>query len=438
MALHGTLEVFSIPEVLHLLATTRKTGELVLDGDRGAGSVTVRDGNVTGARTDLEDRDDIDHAVFDMLRVLEGSFRFEPSDVGASDVGASDDETSDAKASDGDGPEADTPDGAGRSVDDVLGAAEAILAEWREIEVDVPSLDIRVRLVDELGDASVTLDADQWKTIAIVGGGTSGHRLASRLGRREIDTCRGVRALLELGVVEIDTSPPVNARPDRDETGDAAPDPHDGASGDRGTVNGDPDGANGYDADAFLAELATFSPRAREAVEATVGEATNPAGHEAGLNGQDAGPAAHDDAVEAPSMDDMVDDVFDDVFEAADVEPHELAEAMGPYTDDESDRDTPDHDAPDRDATGHDAAHPIDEPATGRDGAEHDTTFDTDALFAEVTGKHSSLPEPDLDFQEQLHAEVDPAPAASESGERKGDEELNRNLLLKFLSSARS
>ena len=39
LALQGTLDTFSLPDVLRLLATTSKTGRLRIDGDRGLGSV---------------------------------------------------------------------------------------------------------------------------------------------------------------------------------------------------------------------------------------------------------------------------------------------------------------------------------------------------------------------------------------------------------------
>ena len=44
MALSGTLETFSLPDVLRLLSSTKKTGLLALDGDRaaaGSGCVTA-------------------------------------------------------------------------------------------------------------------------------------------------------------------------------------------------------------------------------------------------------------------------------------------------------------------------------------------------------------------------------------------------------------
>src|SRR5919106_1274303 len=52
LALQGTLDTFSLPDVLRLLATTAKTGRLRIDGDRGQGSVWLRDGSIVDADAD--------------------------------------------------------------------------------------------------------------------------------------------------------------------------------------------------------------------------------------------------------------------------------------------------------------------------------------------------------------------------------------------------
>ena len=52
MALQGTLEAFGVPDVLQLLAATRKTGRLGIEGDGGRGEVWLRDGLATAASSD--------------------------------------------------------------------------------------------------------------------------------------------------------------------------------------------------------------------------------------------------------------------------------------------------------------------------------------------------------------------------------------------------
>jgi len=48
VALQGTLDTFALPDVLRLLASTKKTGRLLVTGSRGSGSVWVDDGSVVG------------------------------------------------------------------------------------------------------------------------------------------------------------------------------------------------------------------------------------------------------------------------------------------------------------------------------------------------------------------------------------------------------
>src|SRR5690606_38893718 len=117
LALQGTLDTFALPDVLHLLATTKKTGCLRLDGSRGSGTVHVDGGEVVAVAaahaplaTELAD------ALFELLRFEAGSFAFE-ADVG---------------------PEDRQP---AAEVGSLLDAATALLQEWREIEAVVPSLE---------------------------------------------------------------------------------------------------------------------------------------------------------------------------------------------------------------------------------------------------------------------------------------------------------
>ena len=69
MALQGTLDTFALPDVLRLLASTKKTGRLVIDGNRGTGNVWVDAGSVvgmqaTGSETDASQVD----VLFDKAR----------------------------------------------------------------------------------------------------------------------------------------------------------------------------------------------------------------------------------------------------------------------------------------------------------------------------------------------------------------------------------
>lgn len=182
MALQGTLDTFALPDVLHLLAATRKTGCLRLTGSRGAGTVTVSDGAIVDVAAEHAPRSvEPEAALFELLRFVDGSFLF------------------DAEA-------AVTP-GEVHDVDGLLAGAEALLAEWREIESVVPSLRAWVRLRAELDADTVTVSGAQWPTIVAVGTGTTVEGLGERLDLAELPVSRAVRDLVELGVAEIEDRP---------------------------------------------------------------------------------------------------------------------------------------------------------------------------------------------------------------------------------------
>lgn len=178
MALQGTLETFELPDVLRLLSSTKKTGMLELDGDRGVGRVWLADGDIVSGSSDRE-AGAIEAVLFDLLRTTDGSFVFESCSV---------------------------PDHTGDRTDvgTALDAAQALLDDWRTIASVVPSLDVDVRLVADLGADSIEVDADQWRVLALVGSGSTGHRLDSHLELGELECCRRLADMVESGMIEIE------------------------------------------------------------------------------------------------------------------------------------------------------------------------------------------------------------------------------------------
>ncbi len=183
MALQGTLETFALPDVLRLLASTKKTGCYRLDGNRGSGSLWVKDGQIIGGEVEGAVAPTPPAEVaFELLRFTDGDFVF------------------DADAE---------PDTAADPVDveTILEQAESMLAEWKVIEAVVPSLDSWVSLRAELPSDEVTIRADRWISVVAIGGGVSIARLGSRLGLGELPVSRTVKELLELGLVEVGDAP---------------------------------------------------------------------------------------------------------------------------------------------------------------------------------------------------------------------------------------
>lgn len=188
MALQGTLETFALPDVLRLLASTKKTGAYRLDGDRGTGRLWLADGQVIAGEFEGSATTDANEVAFELLRFSDGDFVF--------DADAAPDSSSDPI-----------------DVESLLSDAEALLTEWKDIERVVPSLDRWVALRAELPADEVTIRADKWISVVAIGGGKTVGQLGSLLGLGELPVSRVVKDLVELGLVELGDVPATIAPP---------------------------------------------------------------------------------------------------------------------------------------------------------------------------------------------------------------------------------
>ncbi len=186
MSLQGSLDTFALPDVLVLLASTKKTGELHVAGNRSAdparmpelqGRLWLDAGRLVGA--DVPRAAEAADAVFELLRLVEGTFSFGAGTAPAPWAPA--------------------------EIEPVLGEAQARLAEWREIERVVPSLDARLELNPEPPTAHLSMRADQWRLVVAVAGGTTVEDTIERLGLAELPGCRAVKEMLESGFVRLPT-----------------------------------------------------------------------------------------------------------------------------------------------------------------------------------------------------------------------------------------
>jgi uncharacterized protein DUF4388 len=180
VALQGTLDTFSLPDVLRLLATTGKTGCLHLDGDRGRGRVWMDDGSLVAATADrAQENAPIDEVIFEMLRFKDGSFRFAVDEP--------------------------APDGAAPAdIEAALQRGSRLLDEWRGLEAVVPSLDHQVQMAPELTVSQVTIDGQRWEALVAIGGGRTVSELGSALGEGELGITRIVSDLVELGIAVVE------------------------------------------------------------------------------------------------------------------------------------------------------------------------------------------------------------------------------------------
>ena len=182
MALQGTLDTFELPDVLRLLASTRKSGRLNLRSDRGDGDVWLDEGQVVGVAAPGHGPMPVDEGLFELLRAREGAFVFEPGDEPPSPVSAVD-------------------------VEPLLAVVEEQLAAWREIEAVVPSLAAWLALSSSLPTATVTVDAETWRLIAAIGSGLTVGELGDHLGLGEVLVSGVVRDLVAIGLAEVSVAP---------------------------------------------------------------------------------------------------------------------------------------------------------------------------------------------------------------------------------------
>jgi len=182
VSLQGSLDTFALPDVLVLLASTKKTGELHVVGHRFSdgghapqleGRLWFEAGRMVGAdgTRGTEPAD----VVFELLRLADGTFSFGSV----------------------------TPPTGGTPVDvePVLEEAQSRLAEWREIERVVPSMAAWLSLADEPPGAHISIRGDQWRLVATVGSGCSVDNAVVRLGLGELPGCRAVKEMVEAGLV---------------------------------------------------------------------------------------------------------------------------------------------------------------------------------------------------------------------------------------------
>jgi DNA-binding MarR family transcriptional regulator len=177
VALQGTLDTFALPDVLRLLASTKKTGRLCIEGTRGAGDVWVADGGIVSLEAPSGGEGPVER-LFELLRSHGGSFTFEPEVTH---------------------PQPEVP----VDVEPLLADAEMLLEEWRLIESVVPSLASWVSLAPDLPAAKVTVDRACWRSLTAIAAGTSVGDLGERLELSEVPVSRLVKELVEAGLVEV-------------------------------------------------------------------------------------------------------------------------------------------------------------------------------------------------------------------------------------------
>ncbi len=187
MPLHGTFDVLGFADVLELLAGKAATGRLHVRSRSIGANVYLEDGLLVGAdvgehvnTSTVDVRSRLEEVCFELLAAGRGSFEFFTDTTGMG------------------------PPTMRLEVDEVLDRAHQRLAEWREIQKVIPSLDLHPSVVADLEGDQVTLSREQWRLLMTLDGRRTIRAIARLLARSDYDVCRTVKSLIEVGAVEID------------------------------------------------------------------------------------------------------------------------------------------------------------------------------------------------------------------------------------------
>jgi hypothetical protein len=231
MRLEGTLDAFSLPDIFQLLSYTKKTGTLHLRREDSHGVVHLRDGAVTGARSDVRrqqlgrrivgagvvDDDTLadavsrvsadpscglaraladsgslseefaralaaeqaSDAVFDLLRWPDGEFAFVVDETDPDDLGAT------------------------IAVEDIVAEGQRRLQTWAQ--ADMPDGDAVISLATAPTDDPV-LTRDEWTLLSLVDGRRTVGDLVVLSGRGEYVAVSALAGLVERGLLVVGES----------------------------------------------------------------------------------------------------------------------------------------------------------------------------------------------------------------------------------------
>jgi hypothetical protein len=189
--LQGTLETLALPELLRLLAHSRKTGALWLDAANSSAVVYFVEGRCCAAESS-EAGEPLTDAAALLARVIDICFAVERAEDGAFRFGP------------------EKPPWACEETVDLEAAIEQLaqlVEEWREIQAVIPSLECRIRLTDELSVDELTLDRERWQLVVAIDGRRNVRDLARKTSRQVLEICHAILELVDAGAVDVGPAP---------------------------------------------------------------------------------------------------------------------------------------------------------------------------------------------------------------------------------------
>jgi hypothetical protein len=220
MALTGNIEVFPLPEVLRLLARSGKNGCLRVDAAGVDGRIYLHQGALSLATvsSDLDLADQIASSGVVERSQIEGRDTVDLADAIAS--GRSTDDLSDLIREHvveslyrirrpGSGTfeflvDAESRFRTGQSFDaeQIVAEADRRAADWSDIEQTISDMYLPVRMVRELSEPEVSVNAPTWRVLASLEGGSSVADIARLLGTTEFRAAREVASLIRSSLIE--------------------------------------------------------------------------------------------------------------------------------------------------------------------------------------------------------------------------------------------
>jgi hypothetical protein len=189
VGLQGTLDTFSLAEVLGLIEHARQTGALAVTGPGGHGTLYVTAGRFcAGEAADysgpVEDRHALDVRLIDVCFHL---FRFE--------AGAYEFIVNQAP-----------PWKAERATDiaPIVETCEQIVRAWPAVEAVLPNFDVRPQQADDLPEESLTLSRTAFKLFTMVDGKRTVRQIAREAGHSVVEVGPVLRDLIEHGAITLE------------------------------------------------------------------------------------------------------------------------------------------------------------------------------------------------------------------------------------------
>ncbi len=178
-SLVGSLGIFTLSDILSMLADTGQTGELQVVGSGVDGRVWLDGGELSNAHVGAATT--IGQAVFELACVTEGWFYFTAGLVSSSG-------------------QPKVPVAA------VLDEVRPQVEEWHELRTVVP-LDAIVRLSPNPPGDDVQIRGDQWKVLTTIGnGGHSVRTVLDSIGADQVTGMRTLRDLAETGLIILEAA----------------------------------------------------------------------------------------------------------------------------------------------------------------------------------------------------------------------------------------